>query len=115
MGANTERGACNEALFLPLMLSSLEVSDEGDSRMGAPYMWHVALVEEESSSGESSPTLAGLEEAVRRLPEPMGALYRLRAGGLSYEEVAVVLGVPLGTVKSRMHELLSRLRKETSS
>jgi RNA polymerase sigma-70 factor (ECF subfamily) len=82
--------------------------------------------EEAAPSLQSEPTppeealdrhqrLAGLEKAVGRLPEPMGALYRLRASGLSYEEVAAVLGVPLGTVKSRMHELLSRLRKETSS
>lgn len=56
-----------------------------------------------------------LGEAVGRLPEPLGALYRLRASGLSYEELAEVLGVPLGTVKSRMHELVTRLRKELTS
>jgi len=59
--------------------------------------------------------VAGLEAAVRRLPEPLGALYRLRASGLSYEELAEVLGVPLGTVKSRMHELVQRLREEMAS
>ncbi len=53
--------------------------------------------------------------AVGKLPEPLGALYRLRASGLSYEELAEVLGVPLGTVKSRMHELVTRLRKELTS
>ena len=34
--------------------------------------------------------------------------------GLAYAEAAEVLGVPLGTVKSRIHEALSRMRKELS-
>jgi RNA polymerase sigma-70 factor (ECF subfamily) len=53
-----------------------------------------------------------LERAVERLPEPLAQLYRLRASGLSYDEIAEALGVPLGTVKSRMHEMIVRLRKE---
>jgi RNA polymerase sigma-70 factor (ECF subfamily) len=55
---------------------------------------------------------AALERAVERLPEPLVQLYRLRAAGLSYDEIGDTLGLPLGTVKSRMHELIVRLRKE---
>ena len=32
--------------------------------------------------------------------------------GLSYEEMAEVVQAPLGTVKSRMHEMVGRLREE---
>ncbi len=53
-----------------------------------------------------------LSRAVAALPTALGQLYQLRANGLSYQELAQVLEVPLGTVKSRMHELLSRLRQE---
>jgi len=55
---------------------------------------------------------AALARAVVALPEPLARLYELRASGLSYDEIARVLGVPLGTVKSRMHELVAWLRKE---
>ncbi|MBW2457879.1 MAG: sigma-70 family RNA polymerase sigma factor [Deltaproteobacteria bacterium] len=53
--------------------------------------------------------------SVAKLPAPLGELYALRAGGLSYGDIANVLDVPLGTVKSRMHDLLSRLRAEMTS
>ncbi len=53
-----------------------------------------------------------LDAAVGRLPQALTELFHLRAGGMSYEEIATVLEVPLGTVKSRMHELIGQLRKE---
>jgi RNA polymerase sigma-70 factor (ECF subfamily) len=53
-----------------------------------------------------------LERAVGRLPEALAEVYRLRATGMSYEEVAEILGIPVGTVKSRMHEMVKRLRQE---
>lgn len=63
---------------------------------------------------EKRQTAEALKAAIARLPAAMGELYHLRAGGLSYEELADVLGVPLGTVKSRMHELVRRLRDEVA-
>jgi RNA polymerase sigma-70 factor (ECF subfamily) len=53
-----------------------------------------------------------LDAAVARLPESLSSLYRLRLAGLSYDELAEVLELPLGTVKSRMHEMVTRLREE---
>jgi len=55
---------------------------------------------------------ARLRRAVARLPEAHAELYALRAGGMQYDEIAAVLGVPVGTVKSRAHEMVSRLREE---
>jgi RNA polymerase sigma factor (sigma-70 family) len=53
-----------------------------------------------------------LEDAVGRLPLPLGELYHLRSSGLSYEQIATVVEVPLGTVKSRMHQMVNVLREE---
>jgi RNA polymerase sigma-70 factor (ECF subfamily) len=55
---------------------------------------------------------AALASAVARLPVGLAEVYRLRAAGLSYEDVAGTLEVPVGTVKSRMNELVRRLREE---
>ena len=45
-----------------------------------------------------------VEETVRELPEHHRLVFRLRElEGKSYEEIAEITGVNLGTVKSRLH------------
>ena len=55
---------------------------------------------------------AALHAAVSRLPPALAEVYQLRARGLSYDELASILEIPVGTVKSRMHEMMKRLREE---
>jgi RNA polymerase sigma-70 factor (ECF subfamily) len=59
-----------------------------------------------------SERVARLEHAVSRLPAELAEVYRLRGSGLSYQQVADVLAVPLGTVKWRAHEMIQQLREE---
>ncbi|HTQ48459.1 MAG TPA: sigma-70 family RNA polymerase sigma factor [Polyangiaceae bacterium] len=53
-----------------------------------------------------------LERAVKRLPSTLSDVYHLRSSGLSYEEMAAVLEIPLGTIKSRMNQMVKVLREE---
>ena len=57
-------------------------------------------------------SVAALHGALQTLPASLAELYHLRTAGLSYEEMAHVVSAPLGTIKSRMHELIARLREE---
>lgn len=68
----------------------------------------------EPASGalERHQAVAALLNAVDLLPAALAELYHLRVAGLSYEEMAGVVQAPVGTVKSRMHELVGRLREE---
>jgi len=50
--------------------------------------------------------------AVAELPEPLrGALMLVYHQGMKYREAADVLGIPVGTVKSRLHAALLRLNE----
>jgi RNA polymerase sigma-70 factor (ECF subfamily) len=53
---------------------------------------------------------AALARAVAALPPGLAEVYRLRTGGMSYEDIAFTLEIPLGTVKSRTHEMVARLK-----
>ncbi|MBI3947832.1 MAG: sigma-70 family RNA polymerase sigma factor [Armatimonadetes bacterium] len=52
-----------------------------------------------------------IDVALDRLPEPLREVVILRdAEGMSYEEMAQVVGCPLGTIKSRLSAARARLR-----
>jgi len=70
-----------------------------------------AVADEALSQNE---TAAQLGRAVDALPAALSEVYRLRTAGLSYEEMAARLGLPLGTVKSRMNQMTSRLQAQLS-
>lgn len=60
-----------------------------------------------------SEQLENLRECVEKLPEKQRQVIQLFfAGGLSIEEIAGILKIPKGTVKSRLHSAKEQLRKE---
>lgn len=62
-------------------------------------------------TGPEDPRLEEMRRAIARLPETHREVLALRLGdGLSYTEVAEVLGIPIGTVRSRIHHAVRRLR-----
>jgi RNA polymerase sigma-70 factor (ECF subfamily) len=64
------------------------------------------------SAIQSREALRCLQLAVARLPEDLAELFQLRSSGMSYDEISQVLEIPVGTVKSRMHQMVALLRDE---
>jgi RNA polymerase sigma-70 factor (ECF subfamily) len=60
---------------------------------------------------EAHELATALDAAVLGLPPALADVYRLRSSGLSYEEMADVLEAPVGTIKSRMHEMVKQLKE----
>lgn len=69
----------------------------------------VAAPEVDARVEAARETMAGLEPLQREVLE-------LRYGqGLSYAEIAEVLGIPLGTVRSRLHHAVARVRERLAA
>jgi len=62
---------------------------------------------------ESDPRREAVRSAIERLSPPLRSTLDLRLRhDLSYEEIAAVLRIPVGTVRSRLHHAVRRLRDE---
>lgn len=69
--------------------------------------------EQEVMRGEQSRTI---QVAINSLPEDLRLAITLREiEGLSYEEIAEVMGCPIGTVRSRIHRARSELKEKLQS
>lgn len=64
----------------------------------------VDSIEIPESDDDASPDLAALGTALMTIPAPQREALLLKyRDDLSYEEIAVVVGVPVGTVRTRIH------------
>lgn len=65
------------------------------------------------AAGVSVDETLALEQALRELgPEERELVMLRHLGGLSYQELAARLGIPLGTVMSRLYQARRRLRQK---
>jgi RNA polymerase sigma-70 factor (ECF subfamily) len=82
------------------------------ARLAAHRLPPVDLADGVSVAVDAAELWPRVADAVTALPEPeRDALVLHVWEGLSYEEVADALGVPVGTVRSRLHRARGRLRE----
>ncbi|MCB9285627.1 MAG: sigma-70 family RNA polymerase sigma factor [Lewinellaceae bacterium] len=65
----------------------------------------------ESNRGEGRMTMEELQAAIDALEAPLRIPFLMQYQGFQYEEIAEELGIPLGTVKSRIHFARKRLKE----
>jgi RNA polymerase sigma-70 factor (ECF subfamily) len=86
--------------------------DEDGGSLAARLAGRSQLPVDEAQRAESRQIV---NDAVGKLPDKgRAALVLYYYQGLSYEEVSVALEIPLGTVKSRIHNAMARLDKALS-
>lgn len=91
----------------------LERSLDAESDTGASLRdVLVVLAEEPEESARKGEFVKGLVGAVDSLPTDHKVVFVLsQVEGLRYREIGEVLGIPEGTVKSRMHACLKKIRE----
>jgi RNA polymerase sigma-70 factor (ECF subfamily) len=94
----------------PSTVSADDATGEGEEgRLGDRLLGRGAPPPDGAVSREA---VEALKAAVARLPaEHREVLALTRSGTLRYEEVAAILEIPVGTVKSRMHAAVRALRE----
>lgn len=82
------------------------------ARLAAQRLPPIDLADAVSATVDASEQWQRVAAAVTSLPEPERDALMLHVWeALSYEEVADALGVPIGTVRSRLHRARGRLRE----
>ncbi|TNY37842.1 sigma-70 family RNA polymerase sigma factor [Thermomonospora catenispora] len=106
---NTFISSCRRDKRLPQRAESEEIQD-----------WQLARAETHTSGGLKSAEAEALERlpdsavlsALRSLPEEFRTtVYLNDVEGFSYRETAEIMGIPIGTVMSRLHRGRCRLRR----
>lgn len=101
--------------FLYTIARNLVLNRERSSARAERLLGGLPEAERPATPGaalEAKELALALDRAVARLPPSLQEVYELRSSGLSYEEIAGVLAIPLGTLKSRMNQLVKILREE---
>lgn len=63
------------------------------------------------SAQDATDELARMRDALQRLPDELRTVVSLHyLDGMNVRDIAVVLDVPVGTIKSRLHNARERLR-----
>ena len=91
--------------------------DAGDEETGAALRDALSvLVEQPEESARKDEFVKGLVGAIDSLPTDHKVVFILsQVEGLRYKEISDVLDIPEGTVKSRMHAALKKIREELQS
>lgn len=64
---------------------------------------------ETAASAESSVKIREIDQSLSRLDDAFREPFRMHHDGFKYHEIADRLGIPIGTVKSRIHQARHRL------
>jgi RNA polymerase sigma-70 factor (ECF subfamily) len=84
------------------------------TRKAAAPLWPMAVADAETV-WESRQRAWAVREAVTKLPIGLRAVIVLREfEGMTYRTIAEILGIPVGTVMSRLHTARARLRRRLS-
>jgi RNA polymerase sigma-70 factor, ECF subfamily len=101
------RAASSARAYLFGIARNLAATASRSNRPGEPLPPDLAQVD-----APADPRLEWLREGITRLKPEFREVLELRLQQeLSYEEIAEALGVPLGTVRSRLHHAVNHLRR----
>ena len=105
----------NVKAWLTTIMRNIFINDYRRSERKKGVMDGVAYREKNSAAhfpAESGLRVQEISRAIHRLPKILKTAYMLYFQGYKYNEIAVALDEPLGTIKSRIHFARKLLQKQ---
>jgi RNA polymerase sigma-70 factor (ECF subfamily) len=101
------------AITSRLCLTRLASGERRMTREGEESLERLRAAADPAAHAERGELEAALQRAITELPEERRVVVVLRDfEGLSYEEIAAALDLPLGTVRSRLHRARTDLKEK---
>ena len=73
-------------------------------------LFHLNSAQEASETPDGSYTVSEISEIIQKIPQEFSKPFQMHVAGYKYEEIADQLGLPRGTVKSRIFTTRHQLR-----
>lgn len=73
-------------------------------------LFHINSVQEDTATPDGAYTVSEISDIIKRIPKNFSMPFRMHVAGYKYEEIAEALGLPIGTVKSRIFTTRQQLR-----
>ena len=73
-------------------------------------LFYLNSAQEASETPDGSYTVSEISEIIQKIPQEFSKPFQMHVAGYKYEEIADQLGLPLGTVKSRIFTTRHQLR-----
>jgi RNA polymerase sigma-70 factor (ECF subfamily) len=110
---DAHRGPVRAWLFTIAKSASYDIARRPSSRPMLPV--EDFQLPPQYDSVDEALTVLAVDQALDKLPSIYGDVMRLVRDGFTHSEIAGRLGIPVGTVKSRMAKATSALRAELAS
>ena len=113
MAHNKFKQGTNFTNWMITIMKNEHLNSTEKKRNAISYTEYMAAVKYmENNTPEQQTVVHDLQKFIEKMPSELKDVVKLRILGMSYDEIATELNLPLSTVKNRLYEARTMIKKE---